>query len=140
MMNTGLTVSNGRMGPCFSGVCLWIVEPDAAPSKRQIFETTSWQALDWGQELMRHNVRTLLCAGIDQFLWGALQGHGIKVVPDTIGTPEKIIEQWRKRELSIPQMWPPEIRNGCRRGFRRGRGRMERQGRGGWRTEGADDR
>ena len=124
-MNIGLTVSSGRMAPCFSGVSLWITDPSVSIDQKQITDTGTWQTLDWGQELMRHNVRTLLCAGIDQFLWGALQGHGIKVVPDTIGSPEKVIEQWQKGDLSVPQIWPPERHNGCGRRFRRRNG-------GGW--------
>ena len=129
-MNIGLTVSNGRIGPCFSGVSLWIACSNVNIDQKQVIDTAAWQALDWGQELMRHNVSTLLCAGIDQFLWGALQGHGIKVVPDAIGLPEEILDQWQAGKLTVPQIWPPQMRNGCRRGFRRGRGRRgERQGR-----------
>jgi predicted Fe-Mo cluster-binding NifX family protein len=72
---------------------------------------------------MRRDVTILLCAGVDQFLWGVLQGHGIEVVPDAIGSADDVIEQWRSGKLTVPQMWPRQMNDGCGKGLRRRKGR-----------------
>ena len=111
------------MSPCFPGVNLWILGVEIQMEQKQVADTENWHALAWGQELMRRNVNVLLCAGMDRFLWGSLQGHGIEVVPDAIGLPVEVVEQWRSGKLTVPQMWPRQIHGGCGRGLRRRKGR-----------------
>lgn len=127
MVNVGLTISRGRMSPCFPGTDLLVVSADGGAAKGKTVATMGWHPLAWGQELMRRNVGTLLCAGMDQFLWGALRGHGIQVVPEVVGDPSRALERWRSGELKAPEQWPP-----CpARGRRQCRGRVRaRRGKG----------
>lgn len=122
-VNIGLTVSNGRMSPCFPGVDLWILGSGNDIEEKHVVNTRNWQALGWGQELMRRNVTTLLCAGVDRFCWGALQGYGIEVVPVAVGSPNQVLEQWRNGELTPPDMCPSRRQVGYGRACRRGRRR-----------------
>ncbi len=124
-MNIGLTISRGRVSPCFSGVSLFVLGPELG-MQRQEDDTGDWHALDWACELAHRNVRVLLCAGIDRFLWGALQGNGIEVVPDATGPMDEVVAQWREGKLVVPQMWPPQRCGGGQRGSR---GRKGRRGR-----------
>lgn len=128
-MNVGLTTSHNRMAPCFPGAELWILGPDQQIGQHQVVPTVGWHPLAWGQELMRWDVSMLLCAGIDQFLWGALQGYGIQVIPNAMGDPNEVFSQWRAGRLAVPPMWPmyPGMYG---RGRGRGRGRRFRGGRG----------
>jgi len=116
------------MAPCFPGVELWILGPKDDVSARRTIATTDWSLLAWGRKLMRHDVSTLLCAGIDRFVWGSLQGYGIEVVPAATGPASEILAMWRVGALEIPEVWPAP--NAAWRG-RPGRfGRRFRGGRG----------
>lgn len=125
-MNIGLTVSKRRISPCLSGVSLWIVGDDGDMDDRLEIDTLGWEALAWGRELMRRDVGLLFCAGLDQFLWGALQGNGIDVVPDAIGDPSDVVGQWRRGELKLSSEWPRHLRGGGRRERNRARCRRRR--------------
>jgi predicted Fe-Mo cluster-binding NifX family protein len=127
-MNIGLTVVSGRVSPCFRGVNLWILGDHAGLERKCVAETQDWGDLAWGQELMKRDVSVLICAGLNQFLWGALKGHGIDVVPNAVGEPDEVLGQWQRGALPSPSVWPPHGRNGCRRvrlrsGMKRRRGR-----------------
>lgn len=122
-MNIGLTVSHGRVAPCFPGVELWIVSSGDDIEKKQVADTRNWPAMAWGSELMRHNVSVLLCAGVDHFLFGALQGYGIEVIPDAEGSPAKVIEHWQKGALKVSNIWRPHRQGVFSGGSRRRKGR-----------------
>lgn len=123
-MKLAVTVNRGRVAPVFPGVDLRLIEEqDATSSSREDVMTSSWPLPAWSAQLMRRDVGVLLCAGIDSFVWGALQGHGIAVVPDAIGLPDEIIKQWRNGTLTVPQTWPPQTQGACCRGLRRRKGR-----------------
>ena len=122
-MNIGLTTSHGRMAPCFAGTDLWVVGADDDAAAHRVVSTAQWRPMFWGHELMRRDIGLLLCAGIDRFLWGAFQGFGIRVIPDTTGTPEDVVAQWRAGRLVPPPMWPPCRGTG---GWGRGRRRCRR--------------
>jgi predicted Fe-Mo cluster-binding NifX family protein len=94
-------IKHGRMSPCFSGATLWIVGSgyDIGQKPEAEIDTTNWPDLAWGQELMRRNVNVLLCAGVEHFLHGVLQGYGVDVVPDAFGLPSEVMKQWRKDKL-----------------------------------------
>lgn len=121
-MKTALTINQGRMAPCFAGVELRIVEaiPSAtddsalALGNAQVVSTRGWHPLGWGRELVRHNVEVLLCAGIDQSTWASILGHGIRVVPTTLGAADKVLSAWRDGALTAPRIWPP-IPKACKR-------------------------
>ena len=111
------------MSPCFAGVSLWILEQSAEMEQKQVFDTADWNDLALGRELMHRNVNVLLCAGINRFLWGSLQGYGIEVVPDAIGAPEQVLELWRSGKLIVPDTWPHHTQGGSGKGHRKRRGR-----------------
>lgn len=128
-MIAGLTVNDGRVAPCFAGVELWIVDSEGTAGAPQIFKTDDWPALTWGRELSSRNINILICSGIDRFLWGALQGVGIDVIPNVMGSCAEVIDLWKQGTLTMPQMWPaygPAVGmgRGMGRGMRRGRRRM----------------
>ena len=106
-MNRALTTSHGRVAPCLPGVELRIFRPRQGWDEGQVISTAGWDPLAWTNELLRRDVRTLLCAGIDQFLWGALRGYGIQVVPTVMGVPEDVLRFWDSGRLEVPQSWPP---------------------------------
>jgi hypothetical protein len=122
-MKVALATSHGRMAPCFAGVELRIVQADAGLGAAGMVSTRGWHPLTWGRELMRRDVGLLLCAGIDQGTWGAIQGHGIQVVPGAMGDPDAVWEAWRNGVLRPPPVWPAYPNAfGRRRGRRRFRG------------------
>lgn len=125
-MNTGLVTQNHRMAPCYPGADLWVVGADSELDEARCVSTSGWHPLAWGRELLRLDVTELLCVGIDRFLWGALNGYGIRVVPNAIGTAQDVLELWRRGELQVPAMWVP---GSGRRQRGRGRGRRHRGGR-----------
>jgi hypothetical protein len=94
-MNIGLITSDGRMAPCFPGTELWILNDHEDIGEHRVVSTIGWKSLAWGSQLMRRNVTVLLCSGVDRFLCGALQGYGIRVVPNAKGSPVEVIMQWR---------------------------------------------
>ena len=139
-MNTALTISHGRMAPCFAGVEIWIVSnniPEHAAGHAildgaKIILTYGWHPLGWGRELMRCDVGLLLCSGIDQSTWSSVQGHGIQVIPNAIGDALSVLNAWRSGRLSPPRLWPaypdgyagfPTGGCGRGRGMRRFRGK-----------------
>lgn len=134
-MKAALATSHGRMAPCFAGVVLWIVQEDVqtACERDEVLSTHGWHPLAWGRELMRHEVGLLLCSGIDQSTWASVQGHGIQVIPNTMGATGSVLAAWRSGHLSPPKLWPAYLNDlgcnasgfggGCRRRrFRSGRG------------------
>ena len=125
-----LTVSDGRMAPCFSGVELRVVGSQENSEAAKVVETRGWHPLVWGRELMRRDVSTLLCTGIDQVVWGGIRGHGIQVIPNAIGDAESVLAQWVAGGLVVPRTWPilPDM-PGSGRGRGGGRGRRFRGGR-----------
>jgi len=131
LMKVALATSHGRMAPCFGGVELRIVDDNADLPDARVLSTHGWHPLAWGRELMRHDVTLLMCAGIDQATWAAVQGHGIQVIPNAIGDPEPVFAAWRNGHLSPPQLWPAyPVGFGGRRGFGASRRRRFRGGRG----------
>jgi hypothetical protein len=130
-MNVALTTSHERMAPCFSGVELRVVGPQSDLETAKVVVTRAWHPLVWGRELMRRDVNTLLCAGIDQVVWAGIRGYGIQVIPNTLGDPAEVLNQWSAGRLAVPQTWPmlPGMPDpdrgkggGRRRRFRGGRG------------------
>ena len=105
-MNVALTTSHGRIAPCFSGVELRVVEAQSDLETAKVVVTRGWHPLAWGQELMRHDVNVLLCAGIDQVLWAGIRGYGIHVIPNAMGDPGEVLSQWSVGRLVAPQTWP----------------------------------
>lgn len=88
--------------------------------------TAGWGVLEWGRELVRRDVGLLFCSGIDHFLWGALKGNGIDVIPDAVGEPEQVLKLWHGGVLAASAEWPHHARGGCRRERLRGRFRCRR--------------
>jgi len=132
-MKVGLATSQGRMAPCFAGVALRILEEDADLGDATVDSTQGWHPLLWGRELMRRDVGLLLCAGLDQGTWAAVQGHGIQVIPNAMGQADQVWAAWRSGALSVPPMWPayPPAFGGPGAG-RRGGGRRRRFHGGRW--------
>ena len=126
-MNIGLTVRGERMAPCFPGTDLWVLPLDAEIAQKQIIHTMGWHPLAWGRELMQRDITVLLCAGMDQFLRGALQGYGIDVTTHVRGTPDEILTAWKNGDRTGPTMETPFIGRGtCGKGFGRRKGRRGR--------------
>jgi predicted Fe-Mo cluster-binding NifX family protein len=75
---------------------------------------------------MYHDVDVLLCGGIEQFYFGMIRGHGIKVIPDATGAVLEVLDGWIRGNLRIPQLWPycphkgAPGRKQCRQKRRRG--------------------
>ena len=105
-MKVALATSQGRMAPCFAGVELRIVKENADVNKAEVLSTHGWHPLAWGLELMRHDIGLLLCAGINQGTWSAMQGHGIQVIPNAMGSPATVLAGWRSGQLTLPRLWP----------------------------------
>jgi predicted Fe-Mo cluster-binding NifX family protein len=125
-MKIGLTVLNGMMAPCFSGVDIWVATHEIREDI-SVIKTNNWPLYSWTHELSKRDVNILLCSGIDQFLWGALNGYGIRVIANIAGNPEIVTEKWRSGTLQLPN-----AQNYNYLGRGRGNGRMMRfrQGRG----------
>ncbi len=83
-----------------------IVQVNEDLAAATVISTRGWHPLVWGRELMRRDVGVLLCAGIDQGTWGAIQGHGIQVVPGAMGDPGAVWEAWTGGSLRPPRVWP----------------------------------
>ena len=131
LMKLALATSHGRMASCFGGVELRIVDDDVDLREARVLSTHGWHPLAWGRELMRRDVALLMCAGIDQATWAAVQGHGIQVIPNAIGEPATVFVAWRKGQLNPPQVWPAyPVRFGGSRGSGGGRRRRFHGGRG----------
>lgn len=130
LMKVAFATSHGRMAPCFGGVELRIVNSNADLQDARVLSTHGWHPLAWGRELMRLDVTLLMCASVDQTTWAALRGHGIQVIPNSVGDPAAVFATWRNGRLSLPQLWPvyPVGFNG-HRGFGAGRKRRLRGGR-----------
>ena len=129
-MNVALTTSHGRMAPCFSGVDLRVIGAQSDLEAGEVVATRAWHPLVWGRELMRRDVNTLLCAGIDQVVWAGIRGYGIQVIPNAMGDPGQAWNQWLTGHLAVPQ--PRFVFPGMRgpgRGRGGGRGRRFRGGR-----------
>ena len=129
-MNVALTISHGRMAPCFSGVELRVIESQGDPEQAEDIVTQAWHPLVWGRELMRRDVNTLLCAGIEQGVWAGIRGYGIEVIPNAMGNPGEVLNQWLNGRLVVPQtctMASNVPDSSCGRGA--GRGRRFRGGR-----------
>jgi len=129
-MNVALTTSHGRMAPCFSGVELRMIGPQSDLKAAEIVVTRAWHPLVWGRELMRRDVDTLLCGGIDQVVCSGIRGYGIEVISDAMGDPEQVLNQWLTGRLAVPQPCSvfPEM-PGLGSGRCRGQGRRFRGGR-----------
>ncbi len=109
-MNVAVTVENGRVAPCFAGVELWIIGPQQNPAGRLTIPTAGREPLFWVRDLARHDVDTLLCAGIDVFAWGAFRGNGIRVVPEAVGSVQEVLDRWRAGRLKAASTWPPVLK------------------------------
>lgn len=143
-MKVAIVVSHGRAASCFAGAEVYIVEsPFPSGSEltasmlesMQILTTMDWHPLEWGSRLSAHGVGVLLCSGILPPTWAAVRGHGIRVIPNLMGTAEAVLASWFAGELQEPQFWPPNpVGFGAGPGFgrRRGRGRGRRRYRGGF--------
>ena len=133
-MNVALTTSHGRLAPCFPGAALHVVAPNREWSDSSVVSTDGWDPLVWGRELLRRDVSVLLCSGMFPFLWGVLQGYGIRVVPNASGSAADVLQAWRSGDLTVPEAWPCEPGVRCCRGrwgrrrFRGGRGWMQDAG------------
>ena len=109
-MNIGITVNRDRVAPVFLGVHLQIMdEEETSLSSARHIDTNSWPILAWAPELMQHDVGCLLCAAIDRFTLGALQGYGIEVISNITGSPDEVITQWRHNTLTTPEIWPSQL-------------------------------
>jgi hypothetical protein len=127
-VKTALTTNGGRMASCFAGTQLWLVSPSQPTTDHQTIDTTRWEALAWGRELMRHDVSVLLCTGIDRFVAGSLQGHGIRVIAGVTGNAQSVLTDWRAGKLAMPEASPtwtasPDWRRACIGGCHGGRKR-----------------
>lgn len=98
------------MAPIFPGIVLQLREEKDIHQVRESIHTDTWRQLSWGTQLMTRNINLLICAGIDQFLWGALRGTGIDVIPNATGTVNRAIGLWRVGLLRPPATWPPDCR------------------------------
>jgi predicted Fe-Mo cluster-binding NifX family protein len=143
-MKAALTISRDRlMAPVFAGVDLWIpAVGDEDGEESQLISTRGWHPLAWGSELKRRGVDVLICGGIDLATYSALEGHGIRVIPEAAGSAPDVFDAWRRGRLSAPEEWPPNPAGyaefvggrsrGCGRvgrdGFGRGRGRGGQRG------------
>lgn len=113
-MKVALSISHGRMAPCFAGVELWLIQANAITktgepadlTDAEILSTHGWHPLVWGRELMRHDVGLLLCAGMAAGTWAAIQGHGIEVIPNAMGDVGTVLAAWRDGHLSPSRSWP----------------------------------
>jgi hypothetical protein len=147
-MIIALSTSNNRIAPGFAGVELLIFDTSAATGADAplptpvVVDTTSWHPLDWGRELARHNVKLLICSGINHSTWATLKGHNIEVIPNAIGSIATAYAQWLAGSLTPPPDWaayPCGQGHGCGQGRGMGRGRGG-GGRGGRRGPGGGGR
>ena len=114
-MNVAIATAGERVAPCFAGAELWIVGPDRGIDEHRTIHTAGRDPLYWARELLRLDVGTLLCTGIDQFVWGALEGNGIRVVPEAAGAAGEVLARWRAGELRVPVTWQRPERPGPQR-------------------------
>ena len=105
-MNIAMTTEGGRVAPCFAGVELWIFGPGQQVGEHLTVHTAGREPLLWARDLLRRDVDTLLCAGIDVFVWGVLRGNGIRVVPEAAGPAKEVLARWRAGTLRAPSTWP----------------------------------
>ena len=118
-MKTALVVNNNRVASCFAGNELWIYDNLSVSDKYEIIDTAGWEMRDWVTELYRRDIERLLCAGIDRFLYGSLQGNGIIVIQDMIGEIDEIKDKWRRGLISDNQEFGFQRRRRCGRGKKR---------------------
>lgn len=127
VMNVAMTVSGGRLAPCLPGSELWIYRDEGGTGEPVIVALGGWGPRMLMGELLRRDVEVLFCSGIGWFLWGALKGNGVTVVAHALGSPGRVLANWREGRLI-----PMELGWGCTPG-RGGRGcRRRRRGRGGY--------
>jgi hypothetical protein len=127
-MKTAFVINNNRMAPCFAGNELWIYSSSADLDKHEVIDTSGWEMRDWVTNLHRSDVEKLLCAGIDNFLHGALCGNGVVVISDVAGTLDVIFDKWKSGSISEPEYYGGQGRHcgygrkQCRKGKNRNRG------------------
>ena len=95
-MKAGFIVNSNRMAPCFAGNELFVYDDSVDSSEHEVIDTTSWELRDWVTALLKRDVDQLLCSSIDQFLYGALLGNGIVVIPNVIGAIDEVKDKWQK--------------------------------------------
>ena len=95
-MKAGFIVNINRMAPCFTGNELFVYDDSIDSSEHEVVDTAGWELRDWVTELLKRDVDQLLCSSIDQFLYGALLGNGIIVIPNVIGAIDEVKDKWQK--------------------------------------------
>jgi len=125
-VKVALATSHDRMAPCFAGIELRVIDEGGGPDNWKVVATHGWHPLAWGRELMQRDVGLLLCAGIDQATWAAVQGHGIQVIPIAMGDPRAAFAAWSSGRLAPPALWPAYGGGFDGRCRGRGRGRHRR--------------
>ena len=109
-MNVVLTTKNGRIAPCFTGVELWIIGPGQSAGECRVIYTAGRDPVLWARDLVRADVSTLLCTGIDMFVSGSIRGNGIQVITEAIGTVDEVLNRWRAGELKTQPIYPQRDR------------------------------
>ncbi len=95
-MKAGFITDSSRMAPCFAGNKLVVFDELSDSDKYEAIDTAGWTLRDWVTELNKRDIEQLLCAGVDQFLYGALLGNGIVVISNVIGAIDEVKEKWQK--------------------------------------------
>ncbi len=98
------STNQGRMAPLFPGVKLQLIKSNNVFSCWQEISTYGWEPFLWGKQLMYYDVDALLCAGIEQFELGIINGYGIRVVPNILGVADEVFEKWRSGKIRIPEL------------------------------------
>ncbi|MCK5529099.1 MAG: hypothetical protein KAI74_05405 [Kiritimatiellae bacterium] len=117
-MKVALITSGGRMAPCFAGNELFIYDDDSGSGEHVVIDTAGWELRDWTTELIKYDIDQLLCAGIGQFLSGALFGNGIVVISNIVGVVDEVLEKWRQGLISDQQEYGLRRRRCGHRGNR----------------------
>jgi hypothetical protein len=103
-MKLAFSTDNNKLAPLLPGVTLLLVKSGSINLFWQQVKTIGWQPILWGKQLMYYDVDMLFCAGIDQFIYGAIRGFGIYVVPNCTGTSEEVFKKWQSGSIKTPEL------------------------------------
>jgi len=103
-MKLAFSTNHNRMAPLFPGVTLLLVKSGLTNQMWHQVKTVGWQPAMWGKQLTYYDVDVLFCAGIEQFIYGAIRGFGIYVVPNSIGTADEVYKKWHSGSITAPEL------------------------------------
>lgn len=103
-MKLAFSTNHNRIAPLFPGVTLLLVKTGPANLIWHEVKTLGWKPLMWGKQLSYFDVDIVFCTGIEQFIHGIIQGFGIYVVPNCIGTAKEIFIKWQSGCIKLSEL------------------------------------